>query len=244
MMMHHRLALVLLAGGLIAAPGAWADTVKILHGSVSYRERMALPPGAVLSVRLEEVRPNGETESVLAESSAPIARAIPIPYTLTYHAPPAAGAYNLQAQIVVDGKILFQNTDRHPLSQPDILVHRVSSTVPEAPYGAWRIQSLGGHSFQTLADGPGLTLQKDGTVYGTDGCNRLMGRFRLQGKQLTFLPFAMTRKACSPALMKQEQEINTVLSKVNQWSLEKNRELVLRSKGDTFGIVLIQQDPN
>jgi len=240
----RRFALALLAAGsVLASCPAEADSMRTLHGEALYRERMALPPGAVLSVWIEDTGATHGAPLVMAEQREDIHRGVPIPYTLTYPVLPPGGHYVLNAEITVEGRRLFATPDGGmPLNHPRLLLRHVAGTAVKAPYGAWRIQSVGDLHFDSTADAPGLTLQQDGTVYGTDGCNRLMGHFRLEGQTLRFLPFAMTRKACLPALMAQERQIGAFLPTVTSWSRDGEKHLVLRS-GDSSGpMVLVPQD--
>lgn len=240
----RRFAIALLvAGSVFASCPAEADSMRILHGQALYRERMALPPGAVLSVWIEDTAATHGAPLVMAEQREDIHQGVPIPYTLTYPALPPGGHYMLNAEITVEGRRLFATPDGGiPLDHPQLLLRHVAGTAVKAPYGAWRIQSLGDRHFDSTAEAPGLTLQQDGTVYGTDGCNRLMGHFRLAGQALRFLPFAMTRKACLPPLMVQEQQIGAFLPTVTSWSREGASHLVLHGSDVSGTMVLVPQD--
>ncbi|WP_215746611.1 MULTISPECIES: META domain-containing protein [Gluconobacter] len=240
----RRFALALLAAGsILASCPAEADSMRTLHGEALYRERMALPPGAVLSVWIEDTGATHGAPLVMAEQREEIHRGVPIPYTLTYPALPPGGHYVLNAEITVEGRRLFATPDGGtPLDHPRLLLRHVAGTAIRAPYGAWRIQSVGSLHFDNTAEAPGLTLQQDGTVYGTDGCNRLMGHFTLSGQTLHFLPLAMTRKACSPALMAQEQQIGAFLPSVTSWSRDSDSHLVLHGSGSVGTMVLVPQD--
>ncbi|MFT8808488.1 META domain-containing protein [Gluconobacter sp.] len=237
-------ALALLAAGSVFASGpAQADSMRTLHGQALYRERMAVPPGAVLSVWIEDTGATHGAPLVMAEQREEIHHAVPIPYTLTYPALPPGGHYVLNAEITVEGRRLFATPDGGvPLDHPRLLLRHVAGTAVKAPYGAWRIQSVGSLHFDNTAEAPGLTLQQDGTVYGTDGCNRLMGHFTLEAQALRFLPFAMTRKACLPPLMAQQQQIGAFLPAVTSWSRDGENHLVLHAGGAAGTMVLVPQD--
>ncbi|BCW57072.1 heat shock protein HslJ [Paenarthrobacter nicotinovorans] len=43
---------------------------------------------------------------------------------------------------------------------------------------------------------PSLDLKSDGTATGTDGCNRLVGSWKEDGKTISFGGFSSTRMAC------------------------------------------------
>ncbi len=240
----RRFALALLAAGsVLSSCPAQADSMRTLHGQALYRERMALPPGAVLSVWIEDTGATRGAPLVMAERREEIHHGVPIPYTLTYPALPPGGHYVLNAEITVEGHRLFATPEGGTsLDHPQLLLRRVAGTSIRAPYGAWRIQSVGSLHFDNTAEAPGLTLQQDGTVYGTDGCNRLMGHFRLTTQSLHFLPLAMTRKACLPSLMTQEQQIGAFLPTVTSWSRDGESHLVLHGSASAGTMVLVPQD--
>ncbi|MBS1102685.1 META domain-containing protein [Gluconobacter sp. Dm-62] len=240
----RRFALALLAAGsVLSSCPAQADSMRTLHGQALYRERMALPPGAVLSVWIEDTGATHGAPLVMAEQREDIHHAVPIPYTLTYPVLPSGGHYVLNAEITVEGRRLFATPDGGmPLDHPQLLLRRVAGTAVKAPYGAWRIQSVGSLHFDSTSEAPGLTLQQDGTVYGTDGCNRLMGHFRLAAQTIRFMPFAMTRKACLPTLMVQEQQIGAFLPTVTSWSRDDASHLVLHGSAALGTMILVPQD--
>lgn len=45
-------------------------------------------------------------------------------------------------------------------------------------------------------DAPSLVFAEDGSVSGTDGCNRLVGSWTADGDTVDFAPLASTRMAC------------------------------------------------
>lgn len=240
----RRFALALLAAGsVLSSCPAQADSMSTLHGQAFYRERMALPPGAVLSVWIEDTGATRGAPLVMAEQREQIHRSVPIPYTLTYPALPPGGHYVLNAEITLEGHRLFATPDGGTsLDHPQLLLRRVAGTSIRAPYGTWRIQSVGSRHFDNTTESPSLTLQQDGTVYGTDGCNRLMGQFRLTKQSLHFLPLATTSKACMPSLMTQGQQIGAFLPTVTSWSRDGENHLVLHGLASAGTMVLVPQD--
>ncbi|GIL39011.1 YbaY family lipoprotein [Roseiterribacter gracilis] len=86
-----------------------------VHGTLAYRERIALPPGAIAEVELVEAAKNGR---VVATTRVPVTGQMPIAFTLT----PAENAlaphrlYALRARLLVDGKVLFQTDGKRPVA--------------------------------------------------------------------------------------------------------------------------------
>jgi putative lipoprotein len=57
--------------------------VRRVTGKVTYRERVALPPGAVLTVRLSDVSKADVPAVVLAQTAVEVTGQVPVPYELT-----------------------------------------------------------------------------------------------------------------------------------------------------------------
>lgn len=106
---------------LLVAPSfsqAQADNAQ-LTGSVSYHERMALPPDAVINVQLIDA----SVADVAAQTIADVminaeGRQVPVPFTLTYD--PAkidpAHRYSVRATIRSgDGMLMFSSTQAYPV---------------------------------------------------------------------------------------------------------------------------------
>ena len=68
---------------------------------------------------------------------------------------------------------------------------------------AWQLVSLGGEAV-TVGEGrprPGLTLlAEDGRAAGSDGCNRFMGSYTVEGEKLSFGQLASTMMACADGM--------------------------------------------
>jgi uncharacterized lipoprotein YbaY/heat shock protein HslJ len=89
------------------------DSFVTVSGSAAYRQRIAMPPDAVLTVRVEDVSRADAPAPVLAETSEPFgARQVPIPFSL--NVPSAAidprFSYAVRATITVDGQLRFTTT--------------------------------------------------------------------------------------------------------------------------------------
>jgi putative lipoprotein len=105
------LALGLAACASSAGPGR-------LTGSVSYRERIALPPGAIVNVALLDVSLVGTPARVIAQQEIRPAGQVPIPFVLEYDraAIDPGHRYGLRATISdADGRVLFANVTTVPV---------------------------------------------------------------------------------------------------------------------------------
>ncbi|MGL4324035.1 MAG: META domain-containing protein [Beijerinckiaceae bacterium] len=78
-----------------------------------------------------------------------------------------------------------------------------------------------------------LTLAADGSLSGTGGCNRMMGRAVITGNMIRIGRIASTRMACAPAAMDQEQKFFAALSDAKFWRVDaRQRKLILRDGSD------------
>ena len=84
----------------------------ILKGSITYRQRIALGPAAVVKIRLEDVSGMDIAATVIAETTLENPGQVPIAFTLSYDdAQLEAGhRYALRARIEEEGKLRFINT--------------------------------------------------------------------------------------------------------------------------------------
>lgn len=80
---------------------------------------------------------------------------------------------------------------------------------------------------------PHLTFNAEGRVSGSDGCNRMMGSYLLEGDKLTLDEMAGTKMACAEGV-EQTQAFNDVLTKVATYTVHSD-QLELR---DATGLVL------
>lgn len=90
-----------------------SSTGTQVTGTVTYRERIALPPNAVIHVSLQDVSRAGAPAIILGEQSIPANGAqVPIPFAIAYD--PAAiderFTYSVRARITVDGQLAFTST--------------------------------------------------------------------------------------------------------------------------------------
>ena len=97
-------------------PAAKTD-MAVVTGTVFYLERMALPPGAVLTVQLADVSIADAPAVVIAKETKTLTTQVPVPFSLSYD--PAKiikiHSYSVQARIEVEGKLRFISTMSYPV---------------------------------------------------------------------------------------------------------------------------------
>jgi len=227
-----------LLGGLVLIPANAADAATMtLRGTVSYRERLALPPSAVVDVKLLDVSLADAPARTIAETRIPVGARTVIRYSLRFDRARILSrrSYALQARITDGDQLLFVNTVRHAVfaggaNNTDIRVEPVAATAPappqaaalSTPSGQWLAEDIRGGGvidrLQTI-----LTIAPDGTVSGTGGCNRIRGKATINGDAIAFGAIASTKMACSPAVMRQEQRFLLALRDVRAWRIDSAR---------------------
>ncbi len=87
----------------------------------------------------------------------------------------------------------------------------------------WRATTIDGAPVPAVegrAGTPEIRLEPaDKRVSGTDGCNRLMGVYTLDGEKVSFGPLAGTKMACPPPIMDLASAFTTALTATTRWSI-------------------------
>ncbi len=118
--------------------GAAANDMNTITGTVSYREKTALPAGAVLSVRLENVSQQDAAAILVSEITFAPQHSVPIPFALKYDPQSIDDrlSYAVRATIRSGDQELFVTDAAIPVltggngNEADIVVR--SSAPPEA----------------------------------------------------------------------------------------------------------------
>ena len=196
-------------------------------GTVSYRERIALPSDASVQVRLDDVSQPEAAPRRIAETTFPAAgKQVPIPFELPYsQADIVAGRrYAVRAKIVAEGKTLFSTKTPYPVitrgapTQLEILVQQAAGGKAARPKPAptaagltgvdWKLVSLGTTPALVPPQGPPAHLTFHSTkksIAGSTGCNRFAGSFVLADRALSLNVGAMTMMACQDDVAAQEE---------------------------------------
>lgn len=242
MEMDRRTALGLAGAALLTTAMARKPETATMSGTVFYRERMALPPGATVQVQLADVSRADAPAQVIAETTVPAGPGTPTSWSLDY---PTAlirpgGVYALSARITLGAELLFTSTERHTVlgggaDKTDILVHRAGGA-PEAarsPVGQWMAEEIEGASASATVIST-LEIRPDGDVAGQGGCNTFGGSVQISEDRITFGALRSTMMACAPEAMAQEKAFFAALGKARRFRIEgKPRSLVLTDEAGT-----------
>ncbi len=224
--------------GLVAEQ-AMAQTIQ---GTATYRERMALPVGAVFEAMLEDVSRADAPAETIARQKVESPGNPPIAFTIPYD--PAKilpnHQYVVRARILVDDKLLF-TTDtatavitRGSPTTVSLMMRRVGSgqTAPPGRTDAtplegtyWKATELAGTP--TTTQDPKreahLVFQPGGRVAGSDGCNRITGGYELEGDAVTFSKMAGTQMACINAAAENERPFRNALKGATRMTIAGDR---------------------
>ncbi len=229
-----------------------------LTGTATYRERIALPPDAVVTVRLQDVSRQDVAAETLAEQTIEMqGKQVPVAFELTYD--PAdivpSHRYSVRAEIRSGGRLMFASSSAAPVfaegapTELELLLTRVRGATPEAlalPLRGtkWVLTGIGENGVVTQEgrEPAHLLLAEDELRYsGSATINRIAGGLEIDGAELHFQPGPMTEMAGPPDLMEQEQRFVAALAKVDGYSIERDR-LTLSSNGETLLVFAAAQD--
>ncbi|WP_158085536.1 META domain-containing protein [Henriciella aquimarina] len=218
-----------------------ADELKSMRviGSLVYRQRIALPVDATATISLYEAGlPYRVTEPVASQQFALNGRQVPIPFEIELGSglDLKTGRLLMQARIAdASGKVLWESEDTEiafslgltDLGAVTLKPSQVAMVdVPDLTGQEWMVQSVNG---EAIVSPPPATINfgEDGHISGNASCNAYTGSYKVNAGKLTVAPLALTRKACVPPLMQQEQALIAVLEKASFMRLTAGGELIL-----------------
>ncbi len=222
-----------------------------LKGTVTYRERIALDPGAVIEVQLLDVSKADASAAVIATQTIKSdGKQVPIAFELAYD--PAKidehFRYAVKAQILVNGGLRWTSQQSYPVltqgspaSDIEIVVNAVPANASGMPDQAWTLQSM-------VIDGAKLGLEgsvsttirfaADSKYSGSGGCNSYAGSYTRQGNTISLRMAAATRNACA-AGMEQEGKFLAALPQVSTFEIRADGLQLSSADGKTtltFGV--------
>ncbi len=205
----------------------------VISGSVAYRERVALPPDAVVLVKLVDAASPEDAAGVIAETTVRAeGRQVPLPFELRYDTTrvSAERSYGVRAAILAAGRTVFASEGVHPVSlagarDPLELQLRAvregagRGSPPGLQGSAWRLEDLGG---TPAAAGVEATLEfpEPGRLSGNGSCNRFFADVELAGEAISLGPVGSTRMACVEPAATQEARYLETLQKARRITVE------------------------
>lgn len=239
-----------------------AKSTASVQGTAVYRERMALPPNAVLVARLEDVSRADAPAELIGKTENDHPGNPPIAFEIGYDPSriDPRHSYVVRASILVDEKPLFITTQSYAVltaghgNSVQLLLHRASSAAAGAvPREAqprvsantatdplentyWKLTSLGNEPITAASQQqePHFVLDPQTKhVTGAGGCNRITGSYKLDGDQLTFTQMASTMMACIQG-MDTEKTFLDALGQVTKWKTTGHTLELFDASGNTI----------
>jgi putative lipoprotein len=219
----------LFAFALALAGGAYAAQIS---GTITFRERVALPKDAIVTVRLEETGGSvGDLVSELKFSSR--GKQLPIKFSMSYEddSPRTYNRYQVVATIHSNGQLLYQTQSPvawNPSSNQrlDIRLTRARRAIPIDSRAqlydvVWRLVELGDvRAIGNSEDVPSIRFNRnDSRVAGNTGVNQFAGAYTLENGRLDFGQMQMTLRAGPQNLMRQERLFLEMLQRANGFRL-------------------------
>jgi putative lipoprotein len=225
----------------LVLPGHSMAEEKVISGEVLYRERIALPPNAVVTVQLSDVSLADAPSKTIAEQIIEKPGQVPVKFRLGFDPSVIKPkmTYALQARITVDDKLWFINDTRHEIdplqAQPATLMlikaAQSAQPAPERIFDTWWLaEDIGGRGVIDTAQST-LRIGADGRVNGRGACNSYFGTAKVDGSSVSFGDIGATMMACAPALMDQEHKLFEALKKTSSVRLEQGKLFLVDADG-------------
>ena len=227
--------------GILAVPELSVAAAKVLKGEVMYRERIALPPNAVLYVQLAEVSQADAPATVIGERKVIPAGQVPIKFEIGFDPSVVRPSmiYALQAGITAGDRLLFVSDVLHqvgPLTDaPQTIVLKMV-----APDDAATEASVVGQSWLVeYVDGIGVIaepqatfrISEDGKAGGSGPCNAYFATAKIDGSTIAISDIGSTRMACAPQVMAQEKALFAALAKAASYRVDAGQLIIADKNG-------------
>jgi putative lipoprotein len=225
--------------------------MKSINVSVTYRERIILPPGAELKLTLADAAKMDVAAEEIASLIVPLEGGPPYDLKLDYDPGKLNknGRYVLRAAIRKDDKLMFTSTEsieafKNQEGVPVEIMLRsldrksasfTQGNIPlEETY--WKLISLNDKDVKVGDGDQDLYIQflhDEKRVSGYAGCNNYSGGYETEGLNLKFGMMMSTKKMCVETI-DQEQEYLLMLSKTESYSIEEDKLIFRNSEGQVL----------
>lgn len=224
--------------GMAALCAAGVVDAGSVTGSAGYRERIALPAGAVLQVELRDISRQDVAAPVLSARRYAMT-GVPMSFALDYDDAliDPAMRYAVSARIVQDERLLFVTDTEVPVltgeagDRVDLMLVRVAGDAPGLVGRNWALREIAG----APVDGPGapgIAFEASGRFFGRGGCNSFQGEAEIGAGRISFPDnIGMTMMACSQEAEALDRRFLEALAQVAGYVLEGDR----LSLNDTAG---------
>jgi len=203
---------------------------NIVSGTISYREKIALPPEAIIKIKLLDVSlQDVPAVEISSQTITTNGQQVPINFELPFQSEQIQNnhQYVVRAEIYIQNQLSFTTTQSYPVitrnngTEVDLVLQKVQSLSLENQLNntKWLLEDLGGKGvidrLQTT-----LEFRQDNRLSGNGGCNRYFGSYNFDGQNFTVNGIGSTFKMCSTAIMNQETQFLKALEKAKTIRLE------------------------
>lgn len=223
--------------------------MKSVTGTATYRERMALPPDAMLHVALLDVSLQDAAALELASASYDLG-GVPAAFRLDYDADDIDDrmTYAVRAWITVGERLMFTTTMHYPVltrgegDHVDVVMERVSGDPHTSLEGTeWVVTDMQGVPVASDRP-PTLAFLAEGGVAAFGGCNRFVGSgSAMDGRVQIADALAGTRMACIDDVARMEREFIDLLHSVDRYIVQ-DESLILSDAAGAEVIRLRQSE--
>lgn len=251
--MKHYLATALAIGlAVLSAIGAAAEEA-MLEVSIAYRERIALPPDAVVDIELLDTSRMDVAAERLASQRF---RMTSVPFDVTLHYDPALiderMTYTVAARILSQGRVMFRTTEAYPVltrgAGEDVALmlqmaaaNDAAGETPPLAGTVWQVFEVGGEA--VTADRPPTLQFEEGGAFGLfSGCNRFRGGAEIEGSEIAFGDnIAGTLMACPPEPAALESAVLAAVTETVLYDLTSAGLTLLNDAG--FAVMRLSVQP-
>ncbi|MBR8826512.1 MAG: YbaY family lipoprotein [Gomphosphaeria aponina SAG 52.96 = DSM 107014] len=206
------------------------SNVETVTGTVAYRERIALPPNAVVKVKLLDIsRADAPAIEISAQIITTAGKQVPIPFELIFNPSQIESnhAYAVRAEIFMADQLAFTTTKIYPVitqgnpQTVDLVLQKINKeNLPNQLIGSeWLLTDLGGKgvidNLQTT-----INFVDDNRIAGSGGCNNYFGSYKIDNNVLSVSGLGSTFKMCPAAVMNQESGYFQALQKAQNISID------------------------
>lgn len=207
-----------------------------VSGTVSYRERMAIPAGSEIRVTLSSYSLKGGQKQIAQYQTVTGGKQVPFAFQFSYPMIPTTRDTSLGviAEIWYGGRVQFQSPKAQIITGQKTAMNLVL-TRAMAPTTFidknWQLFELDGQKVETSGRIPTLMLDKDGkTMFGFGGVNRFSGEYTYSAPSIQLDPGAMTMMAGPDDVMRLETRFLQALMTVNRSSMFEGELQLMRGE--------------
>ena len=230
----------LIAAALLAMPGAARSATVTISGTVTYRERIALPPDAGLRVGLHMLDEAGRAGKLIAETTVSPVGQVPISFQIVQDAAPDGDRIGLVCSLSFGGGIRFATpapvaveSNAGPV---EIVLRRTNDETRSGLFGiSWTLTELAGTEPLT-GHVPTLTVNEDGSAGGHAGCNSYFAAAAVGERSIGFSDIGSTFIACAPDVMEQERAFLDALGRSAAFEIDDARLTLLDDAGAVLAL--------